>query len=68
MRRGHGLFEAEPAERQPPQGRPAGVDKRFRAFYPHQVLLLPRRWTAGCPGTTSPGSSSTRSTTSSTWP
>ncbi|NGO10911.1 IS1182 family transposase [Streptomyces sp. HC44] len=35
------MFEVEPVEKQHPQGRPAGVDKRFRAFAPHQVLLLP---------------------------
>lgn len=41
MRGGDGLFEVEPVEEQQPQGRPVGVDKRFRAFDPHQVLLLP---------------------------
>lgn len=41
MRGGDGLFEVEPVEKQQPQGRPVGVDKRFRAFDPHQVLLLP---------------------------
>jgi transposase len=41
MRGGDGLFEVEPVEKKQPQGRPAGVDKRFRAFDPHQVLLLP---------------------------
>ncbi|MFV2117206.1 IS1182 family transposase [Streptomyces sp. Act-28] len=35
------MFEVEPVEKPQPQGRPAGVDKRFRAFDPHQVLLLP---------------------------
>jgi transposase len=41
MRDRDGLFEVEPVEKKQPQGRPAGVDKRFRAFDPHQVLLLP---------------------------
>jgi transposase len=41
MRGGDGLFEVEPVEKRQPQGRPAAVDKRFRAFDPHQVLLLP---------------------------
>ncbi|MDJ0342099.1 IS1182 family transposase [Streptomyces sp. H10-C2] len=35
------MFEVEPVEKRRPQGRPAPVDKRFRAFDPHQVLLLP---------------------------
>ncbi|MFD4761224.1 IS1182 family transposase [Streptomyces sp. NPDC058439] len=35
------MFEVEPVEKQQPQGRPVGVDKRFRPFDPHQVLLLP---------------------------
>ncbi|MBT2607186.1 IS1182 family transposase [Streptomyces sp. ISL-87] len=35
------MFEVEPVEKKQPQGRPAAVDKRFRAFDPHQVLLLP---------------------------
>ncbi|MED7828855.1 transposase, partial [Streptomyces chiangmaiensis] len=35
------MFEVEPVEKQQPQGGPVGVDKRFRAFYPHHVLLLP---------------------------
>ncbi|MFH8387795.1 IS1182 family transposase [Kitasatospora sp. NPDC018058] len=35
------MFEAEPVEPKRPQVRPATVDKRFRAFDPHQVLLLP---------------------------
>lgn len=39
------------------QDRPARVDKRLRALDPHQVLLLPRRWTIGCLRITSPGSS-----------
>jgi hypothetical protein len=43
MRDGDGLFAMEPV--QPPErGKPTGwaaVDKRFRAFDPHQVLLLP---------------------------
>jgi transposase len=38
---GDGLFEVEPVESKQPRGRAAGVDKRFRAFDPHQVLLLP---------------------------
>ncbi|MBP2405959.1 transposase [Streptomyces syringium] len=41
MRDGEGLFEAEPVEKKRPQARAAAVDKRFRAFDPHQVLLLP---------------------------
>jgi transposase len=41
MRGGDGLFEVEPVEKRQPQGRGAAVDKRFRAFDPHQVLLLP---------------------------
>jgi transposase len=41
MRGGDGLFEVEPVETRPSQGRGAAVDKRFRAFNPHQVLLLP---------------------------
>nr|WP_199919372.1 IS1182 family transposase [Streptomyces sp. NRRL S-1824] len=31
----------EPGEKKQPQGRAAAVDKTFRAFDPHQVLLLP---------------------------
>lgn len=38
---GDGLFEVGPVERKQPGGRAAAVDKRFRAFDPHQVLLLP---------------------------
>jgi transposase len=41
MRDGDGLFEVEPLEKRKPLGRPAAVDKRFRAFDPHQILLLP---------------------------
>lgn len=41
MRGADGLFEVEPVEKQQPQGPPVGVDKRFRAFDPHQVLLPP---------------------------
>ncbi|KOV66468.1 transposase, partial [Streptomyces sp. AS58] len=41
MSGGDGLFEVEPVEKKRPQGRPATVDKTFRAFDPHQVLLLP---------------------------
>lgn len=40
MRGGDGLFEVEPVEKKRPMG-PAAVDKTFRAFDPHQVLLLP---------------------------
>ncbi|WP_079161861.1 IS1182 family transposase [Streptomyces fodineus] len=35
------MFEVEPVEKKQPQGRPASVDKTFRDFDPHQVLLLP---------------------------
>ncbi|WDO11121.1 IS1182 family transposase [Streptomyces murinus] len=35
------MFEAEPVEKKRPQARAAAVDKRFKAFDPHQVLLLP---------------------------
>ncbi|MFF5129321.1 IS1182 family transposase [Streptomyces syringium] len=35
------MFEAEPVEKKRPQARAAAVDKRFRAFDPPQVLLLP---------------------------
>ncbi|WP_369780379.1 transposase [Streptomyces sp. R33] len=35
------MFEAEPVEAKRPQRRPAAVDKTFRAFDPHQVLLPP---------------------------
>lgn len=41
MRAGDGLFEVEPVEKRQPRRGPAAVDKRFRAFDPHQVLLLP---------------------------
>src|SRR5882757_1297429 len=41
MRGGGGLFEVEPVEKKRSGGRPTAVDKRFRAFDPHQVLLLP---------------------------
>jgi transposase len=41
MHGGDGLFEVEPMEGKQPRGRVAPVDKRFRAFDPHQVLLLP---------------------------
>jgi len=41
MRGGDGLFEVEPVATRQPRGRGAAVDKRFRAFDPHQVLLLP---------------------------
>src|SRR5919109_5330335 len=36
-----GLFEVELVQKKRPQGLPAAVDKTFRAFDPHQVLLLP---------------------------
>lgn len=36
-----GLFDVGPVESERPRARAAGVDKRFRAFDPHQVLLLP---------------------------
>ncbi|MEU6318144.1 IS1182 family transposase [Streptomyces sp. NPDC047009] len=35
------MFEVEPVGKKRPQGRPAAVDKTFREFDPHQVLLLP---------------------------
>jgi len=41
MRDGDGLFETESVEPKRPQARAATVGKRFRAFDPHQVLLLP---------------------------
>ncbi|MFJ7042071.1 IS1182 family transposase [Streptomyces sp. NPDC101112] len=42
MHDGDGLFdEVKLAERKRTQGRPVAVGKRFRAFDPHQVLLLP---------------------------
>lgn len=41
MRGGDGLFEAELAGKKRSLGRPAAVDKAFRAFDPHQLLLLP---------------------------
>jgi transposase len=41
MHGGDGLFEVERGEKKQPQDRPAAVGKRFRAFDPHQVLLLP---------------------------
>ncbi|MFF1604654.1 transposase, partial [Streptomyces mirabilis] len=41
MRDQEGLFEVEPAEGEQPPRRAAAVDKRFRSFDPHQVLLLP---------------------------
>lgn len=64
MRSGDGLFEVEPAEKRQSQDRGAAVDKQFRVFDPHQVLLLPPRWTTGCLRTTWPGLSPTWSTTS----
>jgi len=41
MRGADGLFEVEPVGKKRPHGRPAAVDKTFRVFDPHQVLLLP---------------------------
>lgn len=41
MQGGDGLFEGEPGGKKRPQHRPAAVDNTFRAFDPHQVLLLP---------------------------
>jgi hypothetical protein len=41
MRGGDGLFEVEAVEKKRSGGRSAAVDKTFRAFDPHQVLLLP---------------------------
>nr|BFD87127.1 hypothetical protein StreXyl84_65280 [Streptomyces sp. Xyl84] len=41
MREGNGLFEVEPIAAKRRQGRPAALGKTFRAFDPHQVLLLP---------------------------
>jgi transposase len=41
VRDGEGLFEVEPIEKSRPQTRTAAADKRFRAFDPHQALLLP---------------------------
>jgi hypothetical protein len=41
IRDGDGPFEVEPAEKKQTQARAAAVDKRFRTFDPHQVLLLP---------------------------
>jgi transposase len=41
MRGGDGLFEIEPVEVKRAPGRAAAVDKTFRTFDPHQVLLLP---------------------------
>ncbi|HJD83265.1 IS1182 family transposase [Kitasatospora aureofaciens] len=35
------MFEIEPVEVKRTPGRPAAVDKTFRTFDPHQVLLLP---------------------------
>ncbi|WP_369368787.1 IS1182 family transposase [Streptomyces sp. CG4] len=35
------MFEVEPTGKKRSRGRPAAVDKTFRAFDPHQVLLLP---------------------------
>lgn len=41
MHDGDGLFEVEPVGKKRSQGPVAAVDKTFRAFDPHQVLLLP---------------------------
>lgn len=73
MRDGEGLFEAEPVEKKRPQARAAAVDKWFRAFDPHQVLLLPPSLDDWLPEeTTWPGSSPTWSTSLSasrrSWP
>ncbi|MET7931620.1 IS1182 family transposase, partial [Streptomyces sp. NPDC005373] len=35
------MFEVEPVGKKRPQGSPAAVGKTFRAFDPHQVMLLP---------------------------
>jgi hypothetical protein len=66
MSGGDGLFEIEPVEKKRPQGRPAAADKTFRAFDPHQVLLLPPSLDEWPLRTTWPGSSPTWSTTYST--
>ncbi len=41
MHGGDGPFEAEPVERKRSGGRPEAVDKTFRTFDPHRILLLP---------------------------
>jgi transposase len=41
MHGGDGLFEVEPVGKKRSMGSAAAVDKTFRAFDPHQVLLLP---------------------------
>lgn len=41
MRDQEGLFEVQPAEPERSAARAPGVDKRFRAFDPHRVLLPP---------------------------
>ena len=41
MCEGNGLFETDPVGKKRSQARPAAVNKRFRVFDPHQVLLLP---------------------------
>jgi hypothetical protein len=41
MRGGDGLFEVEPVGKKRPMGPAVAVDKTFRPFDPHQVLLLP---------------------------
>ncbi|MET7538702.1 IS1182 family transposase, partial [Streptomyces sp. NPDC005507] len=35
------MFEVEAVGKKRPQGSPAAVGKTFRAFDPHQVMLLP---------------------------
>jgi hypothetical protein len=42
MRGEDGLSEVEPVEKKQSQGHAAAMDKRFQAFDPHQVLLLPQ--------------------------
>jgi transposase len=41
MHGGDGLFDVQPVGKKAPQPRAVPVDKVFRAFDPHQVLLLP---------------------------
>jgi transposase len=41
MHGGDGLFDVQPVGKKAPQPRAVPVDKAFRAFDPHQVLLLP---------------------------
>lgn len=37
----YGLFEVKPVEKKRPMGPGTAADKTFRAFDPHQVLVLP---------------------------